>query len=127
MEDIEAYNMYTHNRTNDDDDFFVTEPEFYFTVSGLFICFILYSLVQRYRQLPDVGLSERLCNRNEVKKQPIIYNETSSPRSCSICLDDFSEGMSLVQLECGHMYHLKCIDDWLIRQSSCPLCRCEFI
>ncbi|KAK7320380.1 hypothetical protein VNO77_29799 [Canavalia gladiata] len=49
-----------------------------------------------------------------------LYNITC----CSICFQDFEEG-ELVRIlpKCGHLFHLKCIDKWLVQQGSCPTCR----
>ncbi|KAK1297366.1 RING-H2 finger protein ATL5 [Acorus calamus] len=43
---------------------------------------------------------------------------------CSICLDEYEE-KELVRVlpECGHYFHLPCIDVWLQKQSTCPICR----
>ncbi|CAI8588540.1 unnamed protein product [Vicia faba] len=44
--------------------------------------------------------------------------------SCSVCLQDFQLGETVRSLpHCHHMFHLPCIDMWLLRHGSCPLCR----
>ena len=43
---------------------------------------------------------------------------------CPICLGEFAEGEKVRVLpNCSHGFHAKCIDTWLLSNSSCPLCR----
>lgn len=43
---------------------------------------------------------------------------------CSICLQGIQVGETVRSLPyCQHMFHLSCIDGWLVRNGSCPLCR----
>uniref|UniRef100_A0A1D1XZ32 NEP1-interacting protein-like 1 n=1 Tax=Anthurium amnicola TaxID=1678845 RepID=A0A1D1XZ32_9ARAE len=43
---------------------------------------------------------------------------------CAVCLQHFKDGESARRLPiCGHLYHMTCIDRWLVRHSSCPICR----
>ena len=43
---------------------------------------------------------------------------------CAICLGDFVKGEEIRVLpQCGHAFHLGCIDTWLGSHSSCPSCR----
>ncbi|KAJ6916590.1 RING-H2 finger protein ATL80-like [Populus alba x Populus x berolinensis] len=43
---------------------------------------------------------------------------------CAICLGEFVEGDEVRALpQCGHSFHVVCIDTWLGSRSSCPSCR----
>ncbi|KAG8391755.1 hypothetical protein BUALT_Bualt01G0220000 [Buddleja alternifolia] len=43
---------------------------------------------------------------------------------CSICLAEYQEKEVLrIMPKCGHSFHLSCIDIWLRKQSTCPVCR----
>lgn len=41
---------------------------------------------------------------------------------CNICLD-INENVVWKQLQCGHKFHLACIDVWLRQADTCPICR----
>lgn len=44
---------------------------------------------------------------------------------CSICLVGYEGEDAVTKLgTCGHVFHLNCIEQWILRnQFSCPLCR----
>lgn len=42
---------------------------------------------------------------------------------CSVCLADFEQGDSLRTLECGHRFHVGCVDQWLFQSGQCPVCK----
>ncbi|KAL3745899.1 hypothetical protein ACJRO7_014922 [Eucalyptus globulus] len=45
---------------------------------------------------------------------------------CCICLEEFEGGREkVVEIPCSHLFHNKCIVEWLKRNNSCPLCRCK--
>ncbi|GJZ61364.1 RING-H2 finger protein ATL70-like protein [Tanacetum coccineum] len=53
------------------------------------------------------------------------HNDTDMNGSgCSICLADYKP-VDFVRLlpECGHLFHVKCIDTWLKTRPTCPVCR----
>lgn len=56
------------------------------------------------------------------KVVPITYKNKAT-ESCSICLEPFVNNTKVNKTICGHMYHVKCIDNWLLNNNSCPNCR----
>ncbi|KAK9329350.1 hypothetical protein V1520DRAFT_174910 [Lipomyces starkeyi] len=52
-------------------------------------------------------------------------SEENIGERCLVCLSDFEEGEECRKLrQCGHLFHKKCIDEWLTTgRNSCPLCR----
>ena len=43
---------------------------------------------------------------------------------CSICLNPVRYTRKSKQLECGHLYHGACIDEWISAGgNTCPMCR----
>ncbi|TKY58318.1 NEP1-interacting protein 2 [Spatholobus suberectus] len=70
-------------------------------------------------------------SRDSVEKIPKItitsdnnVDASGEKVSCSVCLQDFQLGETVRSLpHCHHVFHLPCIDKWLIKHGSCPLCR----
>jgi len=47
----------------------------------------------------------------------------SGDLECSICFGPYSEGEEIRKLTCGHHFHQRCVDVWLLgHQNRCPLC-----
>ncbi|XP_058110988.1 RING-H2 finger protein ATL32-like [Magnolia sinica] len=47
---------------------------------------------------------------------------------CAVCLGEFEDGERLRSLpNCGHIFHISCIDTWFRTHSSCPLCRSNVV
>lgn len=44
---------------------------------------------------------------------------------CAVCLLPMSQTNSR-RLDCGHTFHLNCIDRWKRRSHTCPMCRAPF-
>ncbi|XP_023158915.1 RING finger protein 11 isoform X2 [Ceratitis capitata] len=50
------------------------------------------------------------------------YDGSKKSRECVICMIDFCVDEAVRYLPCMHIYHVHCIDDWLMRSLTCPSC-----
>ncbi|KGN50009.1 probable E3 ubiquitin-protein ligase RHA4A [Cucumis sativus] len=68
---------------------------------------------------------------NLIDKLPKIqFNEELKIRDslCCVCLGEFEIKEELLQVpSCKHVFHIDCMNHWLISNSTCPLCRCSVI
>ena len=46
---------------------------------------------------------------------------------CSICIEPFKENDEMYRLKCGHIFHTKCIEEWININNICPTCREDVI
>ncbi|MCL7044828.1 hypothetical protein MKW94_016499 [Papaver nudicaule] len=52
------------------------------------------------------------------------YGNVEAPQDCIVCLESLREGEICRSLpKCKHNFHADCVDSWLIRVPSCPMCR----
>ncbi|KDO31631.1 hypothetical protein SPRG_03551 [Saprolegnia parasitica CBS 223.65] len=42
---------------------------------------------------------------------------------CSVCLTSFRDDANAVQLPCSHVFHAPCVEQWLAKSTTCPVCR----
>ncbi|GAU47718.1 hypothetical protein TSUD_325080 [Trifolium subterraneum] len=42
--------------------------------------------------------------------------------NCAICFENFNFNVG-VPMPCMHVFHIKCIRDWLEKGNTCPICR----
>ncbi|XP_055808658.1 RING-H2 finger protein ATL70-like [Solanum dulcamara] len=53
-----------------------------------------------------------------------VNHKDTTASCCSICLADYkNKDMLRLLPHCEHLFHLKCVDPWLMLNPSCPVCR----
>nr|XP_054760761.1 E3 ubiquitin-protein ligase TTC3-like [Lytechinus pictus] len=52
----------------------------------------------------------------------LVDGEEGEEDPCVICHDEMS-GDDILEIECGHIFHGRCIQEWLKQQNTCPTCR----
>ena len=73
---------------------------------------------------------QNLVRQNEINvyvtSQP-YYTTDKKYDSCSICTDMYEISEDVSVLNCGHIYHPKCIKEWGKYKQACPLCNTEIL
>ncbi|XP_019186622.1 PREDICTED: RING-H2 finger protein ATL8-like [Ipomoea nil] len=68
------------------------------------------------------GLKKKILR--SLPKLSFSAEHASKLSECAICLAEFVAGDEIRILpQCGHGFHVACIDTWLRSHSSCPSCR----
>lgn len=109
--------------------------------SGIFIVVVVLSTIclcvrrrRLLRSIPDISGARELVSREAGKGTPpevissltvlrfpwpgVDHNDT-----CAICFQEYQPGELIHKLPCDHYYHMACIDQWLSRDTTCPLCK----
>ena len=76
----------------------------------------------------SIDTSNNALNEDELNKIPSLkYSEISNECiECPICLDTIEQEHIVRNLKCKHIYHIKCIDEYLLNYNyKCPTCRTE--
>lgn len=50
---------------------------------------------------------------------------STSVFTCHICMRELAGGVVERKLKCGHVFHRRCVDQWLEKKHTCPTCRNE--
>lgn len=69
----------------------------------------------------NLQVAKRAFNQSTAPQNPELVRDTV--KTCTICLEDFEDGMKLRILPCFHRFMADCIDPWLMQQARCPVCK----
>ncbi|KAM4677494.1 E3 ubiquitin-protein ligase Arkadia isoform 2-T2 [Discoglossus pictus] len=78
------------------------------------------------------GTIERCTYPHKYKKRKLQdkqdeheATEEDTEEKCTICLSILEEGEDVRRLPCMHLFHQVCVDQWLITNKKCPICRVD--
>ncbi|XP_076934947.1 uncharacterized protein LOC143601418 [Bidens hawaiensis] len=69
----------------------------------------------------STGLREDEIRRCVKKAKPPL--NTENQWKCTICQEEHEGEEEIGKLECGHLYHMYCIKEWLRQKKTCPICK----
>lgn len=59
----------------------------------------------------------------QFKNKDKFQDALTDDNECSICLGKYKITDKIKELPCRHIFHKKCIKNWLERSDKCPLCQ----
>lgn len=66
--------------------------------------------------------------KQQIDNLPVrTFGKTDAVSYCSVCITRYRKGSKIRILPCFHQYHVRCIDPWLLENSTCPICRTRVI
>ena len=75
-----------------------------------------------FNLLPCIFNKKSLTVNNKDNKDHIVIDKNFENNECIICLEKMIKGEHIKILNCGHIYHEKCINEWYKKVKECPIC-----
>ncbi|KAL6844807.1 hypothetical protein ACP4OV_025466 [Aristida adscensionis] len=70
------------------------------------------------------GLAERFRR----SFRPLRFGPAAAAADCRVCLAGFEPEAVVNRLPCGHLFHRRCVETWLLYdRATCPLCRARVL
>lgn len=110
---------------------------FYLTIYSLIliIAVVVKCLIETCKTPPSLPPQQDIeighisqINTTSVHTKTIIKFEDLEEKdgTCSICLEEFGISHEFMCInKCRHVFHRFCIDSWLEKNRTCPICRCS--
>uniref|UniRef100_A0AAG5CWK6 RING-type E3 ubiquitin transferase n=1 Tax=Anopheles atroparvus TaxID=41427 RepID=A0AAG5CWK6_ANOAO len=123
------HHMYHHMPPQN--SFLANPPEIQFRI-GLRPS-LLSSLNRFVRVIEDTctnrGATQEMIETNtfphKYKRLRRVSETDEDSEKCTICLSQFEIDNDVRRLPCMHLFHKDCVDQWLVTNKHCPICRVD--
>jgi len=119
-------NQPLYRRLNTRDDVITNLNAFF----GGVISYLDQEEKHREDQMLRYALNESLLHYKTQEKKPNIILDMKSElfnekmmENCTVCVSKYIKNDEVVNLDCKHVFHKKCISEWVKYKAECPVCR----
>ncbi|XP_042326959.1 E3 ubiquitin-protein ligase RNF133-like [Sceloporus undulatus] len=92
----------------------------------VFVCYIARKMVGRQGEQPTKTELKNAIHSLESRKLKKGEFELAE-ETCVVCFEAYKVREVVRILTCKHIFHKRCIDPWLLKQGTCPLCNSSII
>lgn len=108
-----------------------------YVAGGLLVAVSIFFIVLLYRKRSSQRQQRQSQVQEEKKPIDISHFETLMPalpitvdarrdvQACSVCLQEFDLDVVVRRTVCHHVFHKECLDEWCLKNLSCPMCRTD--
>ncbi|CAJ1979215.1 unnamed protein product [Sphenostylis stenocarpa] len=99
----------------------------FFFIGFVFLYFQQNSSTSSSSERGDIRrrVPQRSAEESGAGKSVAVVAQESREGECAICLEEVGEGEVVKMIAyCRHVFHGECIDTWLEKHVTCPVCRC---
>lgn len=76
-------------------------------------------------QVDDAVSFHKMKSEEEEEEEDPSSDDEDSTFECSICLGTSQKRLQATP--CMHVFHAKCLRDWMRRKPECPVCRLKLV
>lgn len=125
--DIHTINSNTislyNNSLNNTDTKINLDNEFIFLINFFFYILLIFCGIILYTTIIKCFKKQPTNNNTNTLTSNIILLDKEENETCSICLILFQNDDEITRLNCGHLFHTHCVNQWISNKNNCPLCR----
>lgn len=90
--------------------------------------FRIFRFVLNPQRIPSLNINQ--IDQLKAKIGKIVSEAESLSKDfqenpCPICWSNLEFGQEYLRMKCRHHYHTSCLEEWLKKKSSCPMCNAE--
>ncbi|XP_043203769.1 protein goliath-like [Amphibalanus amphitrite] len=99
------------------------------------LAWLLFYYVQRFRYMHAkdrlarhlVSAARKALSRVPLRTLKVDDEQLGDAECCAVCLESYRAAECVRMLPCSHQFHMVCVDPWLLKNRSCPMCKMDIL